>query len=73
VTIRELGRRRRELERELVHIGRELLPLCPMKASAVALQDRRAEVLRELAEVRTRIAEARGECPRPRRAAWDRR
>jgi len=72
VTARELDRRRHELESELVDIARRLMPLCAMHATAVALQKRRATVLRELTEVRAAIAQLSGERPGSRAAARDR-
>ena len=69
----ELRRRRRELERQLEAIDRELMPLCPMKARAGELQEQRRLVMVELDAVRTQQARLRGDCPRPRAAVWDRK
>jgi hypothetical protein len=72
VTVHALRRRRRELERELSAIDRELMPLCPMNRRAGELQERRRVVRRELDDVLRQQAQLRGDCPRPRASVWDR-
>jgi hypothetical protein len=72
VTVHALRRRRRELERELSAIDRELMPLCPMNRRAGELQERRRVVRRELDDVLRLQAQLRGDCPRPRASVWDR-
>lgn len=71
-TASKLGKRRRELERELASIDRDLMPLCPMNRRAGELQERRRVVRRELDDVLRRQAQLRGDCPRPRASVWNR-
>jgi type II secretory pathway component PulJ len=71
--VQNLLRRRRELERQLATVDRELQSLCAMSMRAGVLSDVRAGLTRELTDIRTRIASLRGELPRPLSATWDRR
>jgi type II secretory pathway component PulJ len=71
--VQNLLRRRRELERQLATVDRELQPLCAMSTRAGVLSEVRTGLTRELADIRTRIAALRGELPRPLSASWGRR
>lgn len=65
-TVGTLAKRRRDLERQLATIDRELLGLCPMQTRAGMLHTCRLAVAAALEDARCRIAAMRSDRERPR-------